>query len=316
LGNTVDPGEVIAQNGAEVLRLWVAMLDFKEDAKLGPEILQRLVEAYRKMRNTWRFMLGNLADFVPEADSVAAEDMLPLDRWALRKTAELGTKVLRAYDEYAYHVVFHGIYNFFSVEMSAQYLDILKDRLYCSGPKSLLRRSAQTALFRILKDTLLLMAPILPFTSEEAWESLPAFRDKEESIHLGDFPSYAGSEWPDEMYQEMEALFGVREAVLKELEKAREEKLIGNSLEARVVLSAPQSQEALLAKYRADLASLFIVSDVAVDHHAGPDLRVMVLKAPGHKCERCWNISTSVGQSAEHPTLCRRCEDVVKGGRP
>ena len=316
MGNVIEPGEVIAQNGAEVLRLWVAMLDFKEDAKFGREIIQRQVEAYRKLRNTWRFLLSNLYDFNPGTDSVEAKDMLPLDRWALRKTAEAGTRVLKAYDDYTYHVVFHTVYNFFTVEMSAQYLDILKDRLYCSPAKSLLRRSAQTALFRILKDTLLLMAPILPFTAEEGWEVLPAFKGKDESVHMGDFPRYDEMFCPDDIYRDMEALFGVREAVLKELEKAREEKLLGNSLEARVVLSAPHSQQKLLTQYRADLASLFIVSDVSVDYHSGEELRVMVLKAPGEKCERCWNISTYVGQSAVYPRFCKRCEEVVKGMRP
>ncbi len=312
LGNVIEPAEVIKQNGAEVLRLWVAMLDFKEDAKFGPEILQRLVEAYRKLRNTWRFMLGNLFDFAPDTDSLAVEDMLPLDRWALRKAAEVGTKIEKAYESFAYHVVFHAISDFFTVEMSAQYLDILKDRLYCSGPKSVERRSAQTAIFHILKDTLLLMAPILPFTTEEAWESLPGFRGKEESVHLSDFPAYAEPVCPDGLYQDMEGLFAVRQSVLKELEKAREEKLLGTSLEARVAISAPESQRNLLRKYQADLASLFIVSEVSVAEGADGELEVHVAKASGGKCERCWNISTSVGRSGEHPTLCRRCESVVK----
>ena len=313
LGNVVEPGEVIAQNGAEVLRLWVAMLDFKEDAKFGREILQRLVEAYRKMRNTWRFMLGNLYDFAPDRDAVPVEDMLPLDRWALRKTAEVGTKILKAYEDYAYHTVFHGIYDFFTVDMSARYLDILKDRLYCSAPKSLLRRSAQTAVFRTLKETLLLMAPILPFTTDEAWEALPGFEGKGESVHLGDFPRYPEAGCPDDLYRDMEELFEVREAVLKELEKAREEKRLGNSLEARVALAAPEARREVLTKYQSDLATLFIVSEVSVEYHQAAELAVKVDKAPGAKCERCWNISTSVGQSPDEPALCRRCLDVVKG---
>ena len=316
MGNVVEPNEVISQNGAEVLRLWVAMLDFKEDAKFGREILQRLVEAYRKLRNTWRFMLGNLYDFAPDRDRVAAKDMLPLDRWALRKMAEVGTKILKSYEGYAYHVVFHGIYDFFTVEMSAQYLDILKDRLYCSAPKSRLRRSAQTAVFHILKDTLLLMAPILPFTTDEAWEALPGFKGKEESVHLGDFPEYAEVVCPENLYQDMESLFAVREAVFKELEKAREEKRLGNSLEARVQLSAPEARRDVLAGHQADLASLFIVSEVSAEFHQGSELSVKVDKAPGAKCERCWNISTSVGLNTGQPTLCRRCQDVIEGIAP
>jgi isoleucyl-tRNA synthetase len=312
LGNVIEPSEVIKKNGAEVLRLWVAMLDFKEDAKFGPEILQRLVEAYRKLRNTWRFMLGNLFDFAPDADSLAVKDMLPLDRWALRKAAEVGTRIEKAYETFAYHVVFHAISDFFTVEMSSQYLDILKDRLYCSAPKSVERRSGQAVIFRILRDTLLLMAPILPFTTEEAWESLPGFRGKDESVHLGDFPDYGPSVCPDGLYQDLEGVFAVRQSVLKELEKAREEKVLGTSLEARVSIRAPETDRNLLRKYPDDLASLFIVSEVAVAAASASELSVRVEKASGGKCERCWNISTAVGQSREYPSLCRRCQAVVK----
>jgi isoleucyl-tRNA synthetase len=313
MGNVISPNEVIAQNGAEVLRLWVAMLDFKEDARFGPEILQRLVEAYRKVRNTWRFMLGNLYDFDPDRDALAEDDLRPLDRWALRRSVEVGTRILKAYDAYSYHVVFHSIYDFFSVDLSAQYLDILKDRLYCSAPKSPLRRSAQTAVFRILRDTLLLLAPIVPFTAEEAWEALPDFQGKEDSVHLGDFPRLSEAVCPADIYRDIEELFAVREDVLKELEKAREEKVLGNSLEAGVRLSAPEDRRTLLSRYEGDLASLFIVSSVALEYHPGPDLSVTVEKAPGKKCGRCWTVSTEVGQSASHPDLCRRCEGVVRG---
>ncbi len=312
MGNVIEPSEVIKQNGAEVLRLWVSSLDFKEDTKFGPEILQRTIEAYRKLRNTWRFMLGNLSGFTPDTDALAPAEMLPLDRWALRKNAEVGGRIQKAYETFSYHTVFHSIYDFFTVEMSAQYMDILKDRLYCSGPKSPLRRSAQTALFRILKDTLLLMAPILPFTTEEAWESLAAHKGKADSVHLGGFSAVDPSVCPDDLYRELETLFVVREAVLKEIEKAREEKLLGNSLEAAVTIAAPEAERLLLRKYEAELASLFIVSTVAVKEDGAGELAVKVEKAPGGKCQRCWNITPEVGRSPEHPTLCRRCEGVVK----
>lgn len=311
-GNFIEPREIIQQDGAEVLRLWIAMLNYKEDAPFGKEIQRRLVEAYRKIRNTWRFILGNLYDFSPDNDSVAAADMEKLDKWALEKNADIGRKVLKGYDEYEYHPVFHAIYNFFTVEMSAFYLDILKDRLYCSGKNSRLRRSAQTALFRILRDTLTLMAPILPFTTEEAWESMPAYKGKAESIHLELFPSFKELWLDAEALKEWEGLVGLREKVLKELEAAREQKLIGNSLEARVALNVPASLMPLIQKYKGDLGALFIVSNVVVDAAAGEELHIAVAKAPGNKCRRCWNYSTTVGTSTSHPDFCKRCEDVLK----
>ena len=312
MGNVIDPGEIISQNGAEVLRLWVAMLDFREDAKFGAEILSRIVEAYRKLRNTWRFLLGNISDFSPDRQAVSAGEMLALDRWALEKTAELGRKVVQAYRDYEYHVVFHAVSDFFTVELSSLYLDILKDRLYCSGKSSLERRSAQTALHDILRSTLLLLAPILPFTAEEAWEMMPGFQGKTESVHLGTFPAFDRKWMEPGEFADLENLFQVRDKVLKELEKAREEKRIGNSLEARVVLKVPASQEALLGRYRDDLPSLFIVSDVGLETHSGQDFEMRVEPASGRKCQRCWNYSPEVGKSVDYPDLCLRCERVVK----
>ena len=316
LGNFIEPEEIISQNGAEILRLWVAMLNYKEDARFGNEILQRLVEAYRKIRNTWRFILGNLYDFSPDTETVALDEMLFLDRWILEKASEVGNKVLKAYEDYEYHVVFHAIYNFFAVELSAFYLDILKDRLYCSAKSSLLRKSAQTALFRILKNTLILTAPLLPFTTEEAWEAMPQFENKKESVHLELFPSFT-EKWLDPaLFEEGESLILVREKVLKELEEAREEKLIGNSLEAQVALKGPVSQTKFLKKYEKDLPSFFIVSAVSLEPHSGEELEAKVSLAPGKKCQRCWNYSTYVGKSQEYPQFCERCEEVVKNIRP
>ncbi len=315
LGNVIEPEEVVAKNGAEILRLWVAMLNYKEDARFGRETLQRLIEAYRKIRNTWRFMLGNLYDFSPGTDMVAKEEMLFLDRYILEKAAGIRRKVLKAYEAYEYHVVIHTLYNFFTVEMSAFYLDVIKDRAYCSGKDSRLRRSVQSALFAILKDSLLLLAPLLPFTAEEAWEAMPDYAGKEGSVHLELFPAEEGMEaWlePD-LYADMEDLAAVREQVLKELEKGREEKLIGNSLEASLTLRASASQAALLKKHEAELPSLFIVSSVAVEEGHEETLTVEIGKAPGGKCERCWNYSRYVGTSASYPTFCARCEDVAKG---
>jgi len=313
MGNFIDPGQIIAQNGAEIIRLWVAMLNFKEDARFGNEILQRLVEAYRKIRNTWRYLLGNLYDFDPAVDAVAPQDMELLDRWALETTARVGRRILKAYDEFEYHVVFHSLYQFFSVEMSAVYLDVLKDRLYCSAKNSRLRRSAQTVLFRILKDSLALMAPILPFTAEEAWAVMPGFPGKAESVHLELFPAFEESGLDPALFEEQEALMAVREKVLKELEKAREDKRIGNALEAALTLAVPRDQWALLKKHEASLPSLFIVSGVILREGRGPEFEVEVGRAPGAKCERCWNYSTAVGASRDHPGVCKRCADVLEG---
>lgn len=312
LGNFIEPEEIISKDGAEVLRLWVAMLNFKEDARFGDEIQQRLVDAYRKIRNTWRFILGNIHDFRPDREMVKKEEMLVLDRLILDRAAEVGKRILKAYDEYEYHIIFHAIYNLFTVDLSAFYLDVLKDRLYCSSRNSPLRKSAQTALFHVLRDTLILMAPILPFTAEEVWAIMPDFVGKEESVHLESFPQFGEGWLADETAEEMERLMAIREIVLKELEKAREAKLLGNSLEAQVTLSVSPSDRALLDKYGKDLASLFIVSCVVVKLGSSSELEVRVSRAPGEKCQRCWNYSPAVGKSRDYPRLCQRCEDVVR----
>lgn len=312
LGNFIEPEEIIAQHGAEPLRLWVAMLNYKEDARFGGEVMQRIVEAYRKIRNTWRFILGNLYDFVPDRDQVPKQDMLGLDRWILERYRRMCQKILKAYGDYEYHLVFHALYNFFTVDLSSLYLDILKDRLYCSGQESRLRRSAQTALFILLRETLILMAPILPFTSEEAWEAMPSFKEKQESVHLSLFPA-AEEDWLEEaLYKEWEELLDVRETVMKELERAREEKLIGNPLEAKVKLSVPPRLRDLLRRHEEGLADLFIVSAVEIEDSAKEVLGASVKKARGAKCQRCWNYSAHVGTSREYPLFCARCEEVVK----
>lgn len=311
MGNFVDPEEVINKHGAEILRLWVAMLNYKEDARFGGETVSRIVEAYRKIRNTWRFILGNIHDFDPDTECVSPQDMIILDKWILEKVTQIGQRILKSYENYEYHVVFHTIYNFFTVELSSFYLDVLKDRLYCSGKKSLLRRSAQTALFELLKTSLVWMAPILPFTTEEAWAIMPGFEDKQESVHLMLFPSTEIKWLEPEPFREWEELGIVREKVLKELETARENKRIGNSLEASITLKLPVDKQLLLQKYETELTSLFIVSEVNLDAHSEDELAVEVANAPGEKCARCWNFSTYIGQSSDYPGFCKRCEEVV-----
>ncbi len=314
LGNFIDPMEIIAQNGAEILRLWVAMLNYKEDARFGDETKQRLVEAYRKIRNTWRFLLGNLSDFAPDTQSIPLEAMQEFDRWILEKSSRLGRKIRKAYEDYEFHTVFHAIYNFFTVELSAYYLDVLKDRLYCSAEGSPLRRSAQTALFHLLKDTLVLTAPILPFTTEEAWDALPDHAGKFHSVHLELFPTYQTVWVSEAAYQEWEDLSGIRDRVLKELETARENKIIGNSLEASLVLTLPSKEFQLLQKHEQDLTALFIVSAVEIKQSSAEDMDVKVERVLFEKCQRCWNFSPYVGSSTACPVFCERCEKVVTQG--
>lgn len=312
LGNVIEPKVIISKNGAEILRLWMAMLNFKEDARFGNETLQRSVEAYRKLRNTWRFLLGNIHDFSPDDEAVPVANMNLFDRWILEKGKRMGKKILKAYSDYEYHQIFHVIYNFFTVDLSAYYLDVLKDRLYCSGKNELLRKSAQTALFHLLKNTLILMAPILPFTTEEAWEAMPEFADKIESVHLSLFPEFKESWLDADNYKEWESLEEIREKVLKEMEMAREKKLIGNSLEASVTLMVPKTFIPLLEKYKADLATLFIASQVKVESGESEDITISVDRVSWDKCLRCWNYSDNVGKSPDYPHFCLRCETVVK----
>jgi isoleucyl-tRNA synthetase len=317
MGNTIEPGEVIKRSGAEILRLWAAMLNYQEDARFGPEIEQRLVEAYRKLRNTWRFLLGNVSDFGPGRDAVPEPQLADLDRWILHRFEGVRERVVKAYRDFEFHPILHDVLDFFTVDLSAFYLDVVKDRAYCSAKNSRERRSAQTAMFTILRDSLLLMAPILSFTADEAWAHVPAFDGKDASVHLGEFPG--PTDWlksaPARFVEAMERLLAVREKVLKELEKARESKLIGTSLEAQVTLRVPASEIAFFEGRAADLAGLFIVSQVEVGKGADGELAIEVARAAGAKCERCWNYSTSVGGSAEHPTFCARCAAAVQAVR-
>ncbi len=311
LGNYIEPEEIIKRNGAEILRLWVSMLNFKEDARYGEETIQRLVEAYRKIRNTWRFMLGNVYDFIPDKEELNAENMMAFDRWILEKGNHTGRKVIKAYQEYEYHTVFHTMYNFFTVELSSYYLDVIKDRLYCSKKDSKERRSAQTALFKLLKNTLILMSPVLSFTTDEAWEALPDHKKKETSVHLEVFPDFKEKWMENKEFVEWERLGEIREKVLKKLEETREQKIIGNSLEAKVTVHAPSSVYPLLKKYQSYLKDLFIVSFVSLELNAEEEIEVEVERVEWKKCERCWNYSSEVGAGQQYPEFCQRCEQVV-----
>ncbi len=309
LGNVVAPQEVIDKYGADVLRLWVSAEDFRGDVSVSKDIIERLKEAYRKIRNTIKFILGNLYDFDPEKDRVDYADMPKVDRYMLYKTGELIKRIDRAYDEYDFHVVYHAILDFCVVDLSAFYLDILKDRLYVSKATSPGRRSAQTVLYDILTSLVTMLAPVLSFTAEEAWGYIPG--GKAQSVFLTDAARGHAFPEPDmAIYKDYERLREIRIEVNKALEIQRASKVLGSSLEAMVVITAGKDDHALLSRYEDSLTELFIVSQVEIKE-GGDALAVEILKAKGQKCERCWNYSEEVGKSVKHPTLCGRCAEVV-----
>jgi len=314
LGNVIHPNDVINKFGAEVLRLWVAAEDYREDIRISPEIIQRLSEAYRRFRNTCRFLLGNLDGFNPETDSVPYEEMEEIDRWALHRLQHILAKVLEAYEAFEFHRVYHTIHNFCVVDLSAFYLDVLKDRLYCEKVNSRLRRSAQTALYEILITLTKLFAPVLPFTTEEIWRFLPLNpAKKEKSVHLSRFPSINPKYIDVELAERWEKLLRVRGEVNQALEEARRKREIGSSLEAEVVITGKGSQFELLRQYYHLLPTLFIVSAVSLEEAevVNKELEIKVKNAPGKKCERCWNYHLSVGENPDHPNICVRCVQVL-----
>lgn len=310
LGNIIHPNDVINKYGAEVLRLWVAAEDYRDDIRISQEILQRLSEAYRRFRNTCRFLLGNLHDFNPDTDRVAYGDMEEIDRWALHRLQQLNSDIRAAYEAFEFHKIYHKMHNFCVVDMSAFYLDVLKDRLYCDRSDSRERRSAQTVFYEILVAVTKLYAPILPFTTEEIWGHLSKGNaGTEESVHLSRFLEMKTQYRNDELESRWSSLLTIREQVNQKLEQARRDRLIGSSLEAEVVIAGRGKQLELLNQYASYLPTLFIVSKVLVEGDGGsaPELRIIIRKAPDQKCERCWNYRESVGENAEHPTLCERC---------
>jgi isoleucyl-tRNA synthetase len=310
--NALSPNTVADSLGAEILRLWVASSDYKEDVRLSQEILTRLVDTYRKLRNTARHALGNIGDFNPTTDAVAYEEMFEIDRWALAATNEVARKVVEAYRRFDYTPVYHALYNYATVTLSAIYFDVLKDRLYTFAPKSVARRSAQTALYKIVAKFARLLAPILVFTADEIWESLPG--ERLASVHMAEFPSLEGREDEAALLARWEKLFQIRSTVQKALEEKRHEKIIGSSLEAKVTIQAGGEGYTLLKQYEEQLASLFIISEVVLHQAGGDTVEVQVEHAEGAKCERCWNWSVTVGADASYPTLDARCIRQIKEG--
>jgi isoleucyl-tRNA synthetase len=316
LGNVIAPEEIIKKFGAEVLRLWVSSVEFNEDVRMSPVILDRLSEAYRKIRNTFRYALGNLHGFDPVRDAVPTEEMREIDQWILVKAAELTERCLALYNEYAFHRVYQALYNFASVELSSIYFDVLKDRLYTSATQSHARRSAQTALYRLTHGLLRLIAPILAFTSEEAWKHMAHLPGDPESVHLALFPSPA--DFASQLSAEHRArlanwdsILAVRETVTKQLEISRQEKFIGAPLEAKVILSAGPEILPLLTQYLAELPSVFITSQVELLPAEAEGVSVVVAKADGVKCERCWKYTLDTGADPRLPSACAACASAV-----
>jgi isoleucyl-tRNA synthetase len=315
-GNVISPEDLIRNYGAEIIRLWVSAEDYRDNIRLSEEILQRLTEAYRRIRNTCRFILGNLSDFDPSKDSLPYEDMDELDRWALHRLQEVGARIIRAYDQFEFHPVYHSLHNFCVLDLSSFYLDIIKDRLYVSPPKSRARLSAQTALYEILEVLVRLMAPILSFTADEIWQHMKN-SGRPPSVHMDLFIPVKEKYKDPELASRWETIMKVRKEVTKALEIARKDKTIGHSLDATVTLGLPDQLMDALHPYGDELRFLFIVSSVqllrveevegAYESEDVQGLKVKVTLNQDEKCERCWVHDPTVGENGEHPTVCVRC---------
>lgn len=320
VGNTVAPQEVIAQYGADIIRLWAASSDYKADIRISKEILKQLSEVYRKIRNTIRYILGNTNDFNYETDKVEFKDMLELDRWALMHMQLLKKEVSAAYESYDFHVLYHAIHNFCSVEMSSYYLDILKDRLYAYKADSFERRSAQTAMYEIMLDLVVMIAPVLSFTMEEVWQFMKKPASMPESVFMMPWPECKEEYIDEALESKWDNFIEIRSEITRVLEGARRAKTIGHSLDAKVELHATGEALAILRSVEGDLATLLIVSQAklveglagGVEATGREDLKVTVQAAEGEKCERCWIYSDTVGKDAEHPTVCARCAVALK----
>ena len=321
LGNTLYPAEICARWGADLLRLWVASVEYQADVKMSERVMTQLSDAYRKIRNTFRYGLSNLVDFDPGRDALANDQLEEMDRWMLERTADLAKKCREWYAGYEFHRVYHAIHDFCVVDLSSFYYDVLKDRLYTKAAKSKSRRSAQTAVWKITGALVRLIAPILVFTAEEIWKYLPKTPGEHESVHMALFSEEQElrADIASKQVALWELLSKVRGEVLKALETARNEKKINSGLEAKVLLDAELELKAKLKQYLPLLPGLFIVSQVDFltagtgDYRSDaiPGLKVTIQKAEGAKCERCWNYSTHVGENRRYPTVCERCTEAL-----
>ena len=316
IGNTILPEEIVNQYGADILRLWVASSDYHADIRISKDILKQLSESYRKIRNTARFILGNLYDFNPDKDMVEVSKLESIDKWALAKLNEVIAKSKKGYDEFEYHNVVNAIHNYCVVDLSNFYLDVLKDRLYVQKADSQVRRAAQTTMYIILDALALLLAPIIAFTADEIWGYMPHDKSRNaQNIVFNDFPSQIDIDVDDKFMQDWALMHNVRDDVKKALENARNEKIIGASLEAKVTVNGKNETEQVLKKFANEMADLFITSQAVVsdkqEEFVGDVVSVSVEKAQGEKCERCWCYSTDVGSNQKHPDVCAKCAEIL-----
>jgi isoleucyl-tRNA synthetase len=312
LGNGVDPVDIANRLGGEIVRLWVASIDFREDMAASENLMQRCADIYRKLRNTFKILLGNLHGFDPARDRVAESELLPLDRYMLARTRDLTEKILAWYEAFEFHRVYHAVNEFAIVDLSSFYIDVLKDRMYTFAPTSHARRSAQTVLWKITETLVRLVAPILSFTADEVWDYLPSVEGREASVHLAQFPKPEDifSEDPTKLLEEWKQLFAIRDLALQNLELSRQTKIIGKALEAEVEISAPGEQLALLQRHAAGLKEIINVSAVKVVE--GAELAIAVLPASGHKCARCWNFMPEVSSYGIWENVCTRCQNALR----
>lgn len=316
VGNVIDSQAIIDQYGAEILRLWVASEDYTEDIRISEEILKRLVEAYRRIRNTCRYILGNISDFDVASHQVAYQDMEEIDRFILQRLEGVVRRVRDAYERFQFHMVYYAIYNFCTVDLSALYLDVLKDRLYTSPAASRERRSAQSAIYLLLHTMTRLLAPVLSFTAEEVWAAMPGYAGKETSVHMSQFPEPNPGHEDKELAARWETMLGIRAEISRAIEIARQSKIIGHSLDAAVTILPPEDLRTMLMAYEEELRTLLIVSQVEIVDADVPGayesseitgLKIGVAKAAGQKCGRCWIYSPVIGTEALHPEICDRC---------
>jgi len=313
LGNYIPPEEIIKKHGAEIYRLWVAAENYQDDIRLSDEIIRTLMDAYRKIRNTFRFLLGNLDGFDPDRDLMPIDELEPVDRWMLHRLGEVISTISDAYERYDFHRIYQLVVNFMTVDLSAVYLDVLKDRLYVLGRYDARRRSGRTVLYHLARNMTLALAPILTFTCDEVWEHMPQPTDASRSPLLEEFPRFK-SEWNrPAVAAEFDRMRGVRTAVQKLLEEARNEKVIGHPLEAQITLRVGGEHPAAkdLETHRALLEEWLIVSKVDVGFVDGADLEISVTHAPGGKCPRCWHWEESIGTNSDHPDVCARCAELL-----
>ncbi|MBC8389965.1 MAG: class I tRNA ligase family protein [Actinobacteria bacterium] len=326
IGNVIAPQEIIEKYGADILRLWVASSDYRTDIRISSKILDQLVEIYRRVRNTARFILGNLSDFNPDTDIVSYDKLKELDRLVLSNFQSLVERVNECYDKFEFHSLYHEIHNFCAVDLSSFYLDIIKDRLYTAFADSEERRAAQTVLYQIINDLVKLIAPVLSFTAEEIWQYLREIEKGEESVFLAPWPEVNENNIDEGLEKKWENILKIRKDVLKALEIKRGEGFIGNSLEAQVnIYTEVKEVYDYLISFKDQLETIFIVSKTDIvrgegekglssDAYTGvefPEIKVLIIGAPGKKCERCWCYSETVGGDQKYPTICEKCAKVI-----